>query len=191
MTTQRIDTASGISAVEYRERRERLLEHVRHEGLSGYVLFGADYIQYFTGFWFLSNERPIAFAQATSGESAIFVPEFEVARTREEGGFERIESYAEYPGLEHPMTILGRVLADLGLSGELAADQDGYPGILGYQGPALSGVTGTDVSSISDAIEAMMARKSANEIALIRESGRWCAHAHRLLQEYTRPGSTE
>src|SRR5262249_27980400 len=38
---------------------------------------------------------------------------------------------------------------------------------------------------------AMMARKSAAEIALIRESGRWCAHAHRLLQEHSRPGATE
>ena len=36
-----------------------------------------------------------------------------------------------------------------------------------------------------------MARKSESEIALIRESGRWCAHAHRLLQEYSRPGATE
>ena len=36
-----------------------------------------------------------------------------------------------------------------------------------------------------------MARKSDSEIALIRESGRWCAHAHRLLQEYSRPGATE
>ena len=36
-----------------------------------------------------------------------------------------------------------------------------------------------------------MARKSEAEIALIRESARWCAHAHRLLQEYTRPGATE
>src|SRR3954467_5193011 len=37
----------------------------------------------------------------------------------------------------------------------------------------------------------MMVRKSENEIALIRESARWCEHAHRLLQEYTRPGVTE
>ena len=37
----------------------------------------------------------------------------------------------------------------------------------------------------------MLARKSETEIALIRESGRWCADAHRLLQEYTRPGTTE
>ncbi len=36
-----------------------------------------------------------------------------------------------------------------------------------------------------------MARKSESEIALIRESGRWCAHAHRLLQAYSRPGATE
>jgi Xaa-Pro dipeptidase len=182
---------AGIPAAEFEERRERLLEHVRAQGASGYVLFDQSHIQYLTGFWFLSNERPIAFAQNVSGESAIFVPEFEVARTREETGFERIESYLEYPGLEHPMLILGRVLADIGMADQIAADQDGYPGILGYQGPTLSAVTASPVSSVAGAIEAMMARKSANEVALIRESGRWCAHAHRLLQEYTRPGATE
>jgi Xaa-Pro dipeptidase len=37
----------------------------------------------------------------------------------------------------------------------------------------------------------MMVRKSASEIALIRESARWCEYAHRLLQEYSRPGATE
>ena len=33
---------------------------------------------------------------------------------RAETAFERIESYPEYPGIEHPMRILGRVLADHG-----------------------------------------------------------------------------
>jgi Xaa-Pro dipeptidase len=184
-------SVAGIPAAEFEERRERLLDQVRQLGASGYVLFDDAYIQYFTGFWFLSNERPVVFAQSVGGDMAIFVPEFEVARTRAETGFDRIESYPEYPGVEHPMTILARVLADLGLAGTVAADQDGYPGILGYRGPALSEVTGASIRSIADAIERMMARKSANEIALIRESGRWCAHAHRLLQEYTRPGVTE
>ena len=36
-----------------------------------------------------------------------------------------------------------------------------------------------------------MVRKSASEIELIRESARWCEHAHRLLQEYSTPGATE
>jgi Xaa-Pro aminopeptidase len=185
------ETRSGISAAEFRERRERLLDDVRESGLSGYVLFGADYIQYFTGFWFLSNERPVIYAESAGGESAVFVPEFEVERTRAETSFERIESYPEYPGREHPMAVFARVLADLGVVPAIGADNDGYPGILGYHGPTLTEAAGAEVTPLGDVIEAMMARKSASEIALIRESARWCAHAHRLLQEYSRPGSTE
>jgi Xaa-Pro aminopeptidase len=188
---QRTQPRTGIPASELQERRERLLEHVRRAGMSGYVLFGADYIQYFTGFWFLSNERPVMYAESIAGASAVFVPEFEVERTRAETAFARIESYPEYPGIEHPMTIFARVLADLGIKDPIGADQDGYPGILGYKGPALSGATGASVASLADVIESMLARKSESEIALIRESGRWCAHAHRLLQEYSRPGATE
>jgi Xaa-Pro aminopeptidase len=120
----------------------------------------------------------------------VLVPEFEVERVRAETSFERIESYPEYPGTEHPMRIFGRVLADLGFGGSIGADQDGYPGILGYEGPALSEVTGGSVASLAG-VESMMVRKSPAEIELIRESARWCEHAHRLLQEYTRPGVTE
>jgi Xaa-Pro aminopeptidase len=119
------------------------------------------------------------------------VPEFEVERVRAETAFERVESYREYPGTEHPMRILGRVLSDLGVRDPMGADRDGYPGILGYQGPALSDVAASTVTPLAAVIEAMMARKSASEIALIRESARWCEHAHRLLQEYSRPGVTE
>src|SRR5271156_5441524 len=180
-----------ILATEFEERRERLLEHVRRDGLSGYVLFGAEYIQYFTGFWFLSNERPVIYAESAAGEHAIFVPEFEVERTRAESDFARVESYPEYPGIEHPMLIFARVLDDLGIRGATGADGDGYPGILGYHGPSLGDVAGISVAPLGDAIEGMMRRKSPNEIELIRESGRWCAHAHRLLQEYSRPGATE
>jgi Xaa-Pro dipeptidase len=182
---------TGIPGAELESRRERLLAHVGREKLSGYVLFDPDYIRYATGFNFLSNERPIVFAQSAAGETAIFVPEFEVERVRAEASFERIESYPEYPGLEHPMSILARVLADLGIRGAIGVDGDGYPGILGYQGPPLSEVTGATVAPLSYLVESMMARKSDREVELIRESARWCAHAHRLLQEYTRPGVTE
>ena len=47
---ERTEPRTGIPAAELRGRRERLLEQVGRTGLSGYVLFGADYIQYFTGF---------------------------------------------------------------------------------------------------------------------------------------------
>ncbi len=182
---------TGIAAAELEERRGRLLEHVGGEGLSGYVLFGQDYIQYFTGFCFLSTERPVIFAQSGGGETVVFVPEFEVERVRAETAFERVASYPEYPGLEHPMWILERVLAELGIRAAIGADQDGYPGILGYQGPSLSEVAACRVEPLAGFIESMMVHKSESEIALIRESARWCEHAHRLLQEFTRVGVTE
>jgi Xaa-Pro aminopeptidase len=181
----------GISRDELRARRETLLKHVLGQRLTGYVLFDEHYIRYFTGFGFLATERPVAVIGDSSGELAAFVPEFEVERVRAETDFERIESYPEYPGLEHPMLLLARVLADMGIAGGSGADQDGYPGILGYEGPSLREVTGQPVMPLAPFIESMMARKSDAEVALIQESARWCGHAHRLLQEYSRPGATE
>ncbi len=73
----------------------------------------------------------------------MFVPEFEVERTRAEVDFERIESYPEYPGTEHPMLDLRARRSPTWASADaIGADSDGYPGILGYQGPPLCEVTG-------------------------------------------------
>src|SRR5439155_11568421 len=96
---------AGLPAAELESRRERLLEHVRRERLTGYVLFDADYIRYFTAFNFLSTERPVVVVQSSAGEMAVFAPEFEVERVRAETTFERVESYPEYPGIEHPMRV--------------------------------------------------------------------------------------
>ena len=90
--------ATGIPAAELAARRETLLQHIRSQALTGYVLFDEHYIQYFTSFGFLATERPVAFVGNASGEMAVFVPEFEVERVRAETEFERVESYPEYPG---------------------------------------------------------------------------------------------
>ena len=161
------------------------------QGLSGAVLFDQHSIRYFANLGFLATERPVAFVAKEAGDLAVYVPEFEVERVRAETDYERVESYPEYPGIEHPMVILARLLADMGIRGPIGADNDGYPGILGYEGPALSEATGQTVVSLTPKIEHMIARKSEAEVELIRQSARWCEHAHRLLQEYTRPGATE
>jgi Xaa-Pro aminopeptidase len=176
-----------IQSTELAARRARLLERAP----IGFVLFDDKYIQYFTGFNFLATERPVAVVGSPDGALVAFVPEFEVERTEEEGSFDRVESYPEYPGEVHPMVLLVRLLESLGMNGAVAADQDGYPGILGYAGPALSDVTGAPVENVATAIEQLMRRKSEAEVELIRESARWCEHAHRLLQEYSQPGTTE
>jgi Xaa-Pro aminopeptidase len=180
-----------ISEDEYAARRARAREIARTQGATGYVVFNSTYVTYLTGFRFLSTERPVVYLQNTAGDDVIFVPEFELERTQAEADFHRIETYREYPGLEHPLVVLARVVADLGLNNTIAADTDGYPGILGYAGPSLSAVTSAKVVEIADDIEQLLARKSPAELELIRESGRWCSHAHRLLQQYSRPGTTE
>ena len=81
-----------ITPEEHAGRRARLLERAQAVGATGYVLFAPTYITYFTGFWFLSNERPIVYLQSAGGGDVIFVPEFEVERTRAESKFARVES---------------------------------------------------------------------------------------------------
>jgi Xaa-Pro aminopeptidase len=98
---------------------------------------------------------------------------------RAETAFGRVESYPEYPGVEHPMRTLGRVLADLGIREAIGADRDGYPGILGYQGPALSEVTKCVVAPLADVVESMMVRKSENEISLGLQRGARAGDGHR------------
>jgi Xaa-Pro aminopeptidase len=181
----------GISDAELETRRQVLLDHIRSRNLNGLVLFDSSHIRYATGFTFLSTERPVIFAMGTTGDLALLVPAFERSHASLKSGIERVETYAEYPGEMHPMIFLGEMLADLGIVGRIGADADGYPGILSYRGPALGEVTGAAITLVGDFVEEMMAIKSREEIAAIRESATWCHLGHRLLQRYSLPGITE
>jgi Xaa-Pro aminopeptidase len=188
---EELHMVTPISEEEYAARRARVREIARAQGATGYVVFNPTYVTYLTGYRFLSTERPVIYLQNLAGDDVIFVPEFELERTQAEADFDRIETYLEYPGPEHPMVVLARVGASLGLNKMIAADSDGYPGILGYVGPSLSSVANAKVVEIAGDIEQLLVRKSPAELELIRESGRWCSRAHRLLQQYSRPGATE
>lgn len=181
----------NITTAEFEARAARLLEHVQSQNLSGLVLFDNFYILYVSGFAFVPTERPIAFVMNAQGDKALFVPRLEVEHARAQTGFKRVDHYMEYPYEPHPMQILQTTLAEMGISGSIGADSDGYPWILGYRGPALSEVSGATVTRVSAFIEDLMAVKSAAEVALIRESVKWGNLAHHLLQRYTRPGATE
>jgi Xaa-Pro dipeptidase len=180
-----------IPASELKTRRERLLRHIRSRGLSGAVLYESYYILYFTGFAFIPTERPIAFVMNADGEPALFVPRLEVEHAKSKTGFERIDHYLEYPDDPHPMQALKNTVTEMGLRDAVAADHDGYPWILGYRGPDLTEVAGVRVERVTGFIEDLMAIKSEVEITLIRESCKWGNLAHKLLQNYTRPGLTE
>ncbi len=181
----------NIAREEFQLRAAKLHEYLKAQQLDGVVLFDNYYILYFTGFAFIPTERPVAFVMNARGEQAMFVPRLEVEHARAETGIERVHHYVEYPFDPHPMQILKQALADMGIAGRIAADRDGYPWILGYRGATLTELTGAAVVLIPGFIEDLMMIKSPAEVALIRESVKWGNLAHRLLQRYTRVGSTE
>ncbi|MCZ7544038.1 MAG: Xaa-Pro peptidase family protein [Anaerolineae bacterium] len=180
-----------ITDDEHRARCAALLEHVKREALRGVVLFDADYIKYYTGFAFIPTERPMAFVMNAAGERGLFVPRLEVEHAQANALVDRVDHYLEYPDDPHPLQGLAHMLADMGVRGAVAADNDGYPWILGYRGPALSEVGDIAVRPVRAVVEDQMAVKSPAEIALLRESVRWANLAHSLLQRYTRVGLTE
>jgi Xaa-Pro dipeptidase len=121
----------------------------------------------------------------------LFVPRLEVEHAKAEAQVDHVESYSEYPDNPHPLKLFAEVLKRFGIQNKIGADYDGYPWILGYQGDALSALTGAPIVPVSPFIEHQMMLKSEAEIALIRESCKWANLAHRLLQKYTRVGANE
>jgi Xaa-Pro aminopeptidase len=184
-------TQLKISDDEYRARCDQLLAHIQAEKLSGVVLFDNYYILYYTGFAFIPTERPMAFVMNSKGERGLFVPRLEVEHAKANALIERVDDYKEYPDKPHPMQVFARMLSEMGVSDKIAADDDGYPWILGYRGPKLSELIGVTVVPMRAFIEDQMAIKSPAELTLISESVRWANLAHMLLQRYTVVGATE
>ncbi|MDE3189352.1 MAG: aminopeptidase P family protein [Acidobacteriota bacterium] len=175
-----------ITEAEFAERREALAGRAAERGLDGVVLFDPQYVHYYTGFFFIPTERPIAFALGSDGRGGMLVPRLELEHAQANTAVQEVSHYDEYPGERHPMEALRDLLSALGIGGALGADHDGYPWIFGYRGPGLGAWT-----PVADLVEDQMAIKSPAEIELIRESCTWANLAHTLLQRYTHAGATE
>jgi Xaa-Pro aminopeptidase len=175
-----------IEEAEFAARREAFAAKLADRGLDGAVLFEPHYVHYYSGFFFIPTERPVAFALAADGRGGMLVPRLEVEHAQANTAVHEVAHYDEYPGERHPMEALRELLDALGIRDRLGADHDGYPWMFGYRGPGLGAWT-----QVADLVEDQMALKSAPEIELLRESCKWANLAHTLLQRYTRVGATE
>src|SRR4051812_1660023 len=150
----------AIRQAEYEQRTAALAEHVRARGLSGVVLFDPAYVLYYVGFAFVPTERPMAFALAADGGGGKLVPRLEREHAQANALVSHVADYPEYPSETHPSESLKKLLDDMGMSGALGADQDGYPWILGYRGPTLTELVGKTPEKITAFVEDQMAIKS-------------------------------
>ena len=177
---------------EFVRRRLAVRGAMAERRLESLCIFSPAQTFYMTGLTFITTERPIcAIYDGGRDKLTLFVPLLERQRS-EEAHVDDVRTYDEYPGERHPMMDLAALIDELGLSAHcIGVDSDGYGGGYGYVGPKLSSLVQAQVVAARDLIDRLMRIKSEEEIGLIRESCRWGAVGHKLLQEYTRPGLNE
>jgi Xaa-Pro aminopeptidase len=158
-------------------------EKIRDAGVDAGAWFGATSIEYLTGFDHIQTERPVVLA-VTDDRVEITVPRLEVERVQPNPRLDAVHHYFDYPGGK-PIATAAQMLNGLGAE-TVAADTDGAPGVMGYEGPALSEFV--DVESQSW-VDRMRWAKSEVEVELVRESATWANLAHRYLTDYTEPGA--
>ena len=182
-----------ISDPELQRRRRRVLEEASRRGAAAFVAYSPTSIFYLTNFHFIPTERPIALVLEESGRCGLLVPRLEREHAQMAARVDEVRDYPEYPGDVHPMEHLARWLRDRGLArAHLLAEAAGYASAWGYQGPPLAELLpDARITVDTRLIERHRMVKSAEEIALIRESCRWAGRAHRLLQEYAAAGASE
>ncbi len=169
-----------------------IVSEMSRRGLDALYLASASNIAYLTNFFHIHTERPIATLILSSGEKILFVPRLELEHAEKYSYADKIFSYPEYPDEKHPMYVIADYMRSLGLEGRrIGFDVDGYGHVFGYRGPRLSEVLKASYSYERDLVERFRMIKSEEELRLLRESAKWAALAHRLLEEYTRPGALE
>ena len=181
-----------ISRREVERRVMAIASEMGRRVLDALYLVSVANIAYTTNFFHIPTERPIAALILSSGEKILFVPRLEYEHALKYSYADEVLSYDEYPDERHPMLIIADHMRRLGLEGKrIGFDVDGYGHIFGYRGPRLSEALKASYSYERDLVENMRLVKSEEELRLLRESAKWASLAHRLLQEYTRPGLYE
>lgn len=181
-----------VDPEELAARRHRLFTELAPEDVAVIVLFGPTSVLYLTGFFFISTERPLAMV-LTPDRTLALVPRLEAEHVRESEAVDEVIAYEEYPGPEHPMRVLARILTGLPelRRRTLAVDADGYPPRYGYRGPGLSELLPNRQVRAGELVERHRLVKSPRELHLLRVSSRFADIAHRHLQELSREGSNE
>ncbi|PSQ25809.1 aminopeptidase P family protein [Halobacteriales archaeon QS_9_68_17] len=159
--------------------RDRLTETDADAG----VWFGATSIEYLTGFDHVRTERPVVLA-VTADRVALTVPRLEVERVADNPRIDAVYDYFDYPGGDPVETAVG-MLDELGVE-RVAADAEGPPGVMGYEGPDFTEFVGVETQSW---VDRMRWAKSDAEVDLVRGSARWANLGHRYLADRAEVGA--
>ena len=139
--------ATRLPAHEFDDRLAAVRDRLSTTDADAAVWFGATAIEYLTGFHHIQTERPVVLA-VTADQVEITVPRLEVERVEPNPRIDRVHQYTDYPGGK-PIEVAVGMLRGLGAE-TVVADADGAPGVMGYEGPALSEFLTVDTQSWVD-----------------------------------------
>ena len=175
--------ATKLPAFEFEARLAEVRGRLADADADAAAFFGATSIEYLTGFHHIQTERPVCLAVTDDG-AEITVPRLEVERVEPNPRIDAVHGYFDYPG-GAPLDVVAEMLDGLGVE-SVAADADGAPGVMGYEGPALSELVEVESQSW---VDRMRWEKTDAEVDLIRESAKWANLGHRYLADYTEVGA--
>jgi len=176
---------------EYESRLEGLRGLMEKRRLDAILLTSGNWFAYFTGFFYVTTERPAALAVRKREGIAFFGPVMERDHLRTQTSFiGSVETYLDYPGETHPAKLFARWVKRLKLGERLGTDgATSFSSYWGYKGQKWSKLLPRKrFVSLADELYSMRKVKSPNEQRLVGESVRWGDFAHKLLQKYTGPG---
>ena len=168
---------------EYEARLREVRGRLANTDADAAVWFGATSIHYVCGFEHIQTERPVVLA-VTEDRLELTVPRLEVERAQTVDRLDAVHHYFDYPG-GAPIRTAAEMLSGMGVE-SVVADSDGAPGVMGYEGPALSEFVDVETQSW---VPRMRWEKTDAEVDLIRESAKWANLGHRYLAEYTEVGA--
>ena len=89
----------------YNQTRKLLLSFIEEKGLEGYLVTNPANIFYFTGFFYVTNERPSGFYISKDNKSKLFIPLLEKENS-ENTVVDNIIIYEEFPGKINPYSFM-------------------------------------------------------------------------------------
>ncbi len=89
----------------YNQTRKLLLNFIEEKGLEGYLVTNPANIFYFTGFFYVTNERPSGFYISKYNKSKLFIPLLEKENS-ENTVVDNILIYEEFPGKINPYSFM-------------------------------------------------------------------------------------
>jgi Xaa-Pro dipeptidase len=182
----------SISQDEYRMRREAVAAGMEAAGLDALAIFYPARVAYLTGFHHIPTERPIGLVIGSTGSASLVVPAVEKEHAESAAEVDQVRVYFEYPGAEHPMSMVAEVLAEMNARPQrTGADHDGYVPFWGYRGPRLSDLIGAEPVDAELIVEALRRVKSETELACIQLACDWAVRGHRRMQAAIEVGKTE